>query len=281
MHVHTSATTATTITTTSASDTDATAATLHDFTIEHVRCVVPPDRAHTTALTLVSGMLPPWPTVVPEPDPINDTLRWFGRRLFAVPFPERSLSSSRARSTNSARHCVEELADADTTCVLDVIVATHITGVAQRKIQLATDVCGSATLSVSDIDEPVRMALRHLDYKTREGQLRMPFAATVAQSPRRALDDLRHAVELPGAHSSDRDVPTITALSAGRLGDRGDHDSYMRFAHFAPDGDDVWKIRPCLVGTDLGRDAHIAEVSDRAHYRMFKARPARTSRCRP
>ena len=261
--------------------------TLHDFTVEHVRCIVPPHRAHTTALSLVSGMLPPWATTEPEPepDPINDTLRWLGRHLFVVSFPETCSTSTRVRYTNSVRRCVERLADADTTCVLDVIVVTNTAAVAHRKGRRSTAVCGSATLSVSDNVGAVRMALRHMDYEISHGQLRVPFAAVAAASPRSTLDDLWHAVELPGSLSIDRDVPTIPLLAAGRTGDRSDSGraTCTRFAHFAPDDHDVWEVRPATVGADLAYDARVAGLSDRAHYRVFEAWPATTSSggCRP
>lgn len=251
--------------------------TLRDFTVEHVRVLVPPHRAHTTALSLVSGMLPPWATTEaePEPDPINSTLRWFGRHLFVVSFPETCSTSTRVRYTNSVRRCVERLADADTTCVLDVIVATTA-AVAHRKGRRSTAVCGSATLSVSDNGGAVRMALRHMDYEISHGQLRVPFAAVAAASPRSTLDDLWHAVELPGSLSIDRDVPTIPLLAAGRPGGHSDPDNTTctRFAHFAADDHDVWEVRPATVGADLAYDAHIAGLSDRAHYRVFEAWPS-------
>lgn len=250
--------------------------TLRDFTIEHVRCIVPPHRAHTTALALVSGMLPPLPAPETKPDPLNAALRWFGERLFAVPFPETCLSSSRVERTHSARRCVERLVGTDTACVLDLAVVTHTTAVTQRKGRRDTAVCGSATLSVADSDAAIRMALRHMDYGHGHDQLRVPFAATAATPARGTLDDLRRAVELSGTINPDHDVPTLSVLSAGRSGDRSDRDyaTCMRFAHFAPDGHDVWKVRPAAVGTDIDRDAHIAELSDRAHYRVFEAWPA-------
>lgn len=253
--------------------TSTTSATLRDFTIEHVRCIVPPHRAHTTALALVSGMLPPLPAPETKPDPLNAALRWFGEHLFAVPFPETCSTSTRVRYTNSVRRCVERLADADTTCVLDVIVVTNTAAVAHRKGRRSTAVCGSATLSVSDNGGAVRMALRHMDYEISHGQLHVPFAAVAAASPRSTLDDLWHAVELPGSLSIDRDAPTIPLLSAGRPGGHSDPDNTTctRFAHFAPPDHDVWEVRPATVGADLAYDARIAGLSDRAHYRVFDA----------
>lgn len=248
------------------------AATLRDFTVEHVRVLVAPDRAHTTALALVSGMLSPFPVSETEPDPLGDALTWFGNYLFPAPAPNTDLASSRMTRMRASRRCVQRLAGTDTACVLDLVVVTHATAITQRKGRRDTALCGFATLSVSSGAGIPYVSPRAMRYE--DGQLCIPFAATNSTTPRDTLDELRRAVELAGIVSPDHTVP-LTALAAGRTGDRSDpdHATCTRFAHFASDDHDVWEIRPATVGADLAYDARIAGLSDRAHYRVFAAVP--------
>lgn len=250
--------------------TSTTSATLRDFTIEHVRCIVPPHRAHTTALSLVSGMLSPFPVSETEPDPLGDALTWFGNYLFPAPAPNTDLASSRMTRMRASRRCVQRLAGTDTACVLDLVVVRHATAITQRKGRRDTALCGFATLSVSSGAGIPYVSPRAMRYE--DGQLCIPFAATNSTTPRDTLDTLRRALELAGIVSPDHTVP-LTALAAGRSGDRGDRDyaTCMKFAHFAADDHDVWEVRPATVGADLAYDARIAGLSDRAHYRVFDA----------
>lgn len=249
------------------------AATLRDFTVEHVRVLVAPDHAHTTALALVSGMLSPFPVSETEPDPLGDALTWFGNYLFPAPAPNTDLASSHMTRMRASRRCVQRLAGIDTTCVLDLVAVAHTAAVQQRKGRRDTALCGFATLSVSSGAGIPYVSPRAMRYE--DGQLCIPFAATNSTTPRDTLDTLRRALELAGIVSPDHTVP-LTALAAGRTGDRSDSDraTCTRFAHFASDDHDVWEIRPAAVGTDIDRDAYIAELSDRAHYRVFEAWPA-------
>ena len=249
------------------------AATLRDFTIEHVRVIVPPQHAHTTALSLVSGMLPPAPTSSRDANMLNMALRWFGNHLYPLPAPDNYLSSSRMTRMRASRRCVQQLADTDTACVLDLVAVAHTAAVQQRKGRRDTAVCGFATMSVSPGAGAPYVSPRAMRYE--DGQLCIPFAATNSTTPRDTLDTLRRALELAGIVSPDHTVP-LTALAAGRIGYRSDSDraTCTRFAHFASDDHDVWEIRPATVGADLAYDARIAGLSDRAHYRVFEAWPA-------
>lgn len=245
------------------------AATLRDFTVEHVRVLVPPDRAHTTALALVSGMLSPFPVSETEPDPLGDALTWFGNYLFPAPAPNTDLASSRMTRMRASRRCVQRLAGNDTSCVLDLVVVTHTTAITQRKGRRDTALCGFATLSVADDVAPY-VSMRDMRYG--DGQLRIPFAATNSTTPRDTLDELRRAVELTGTATPDNTVPLVS-LTSGRTGARSDPDdtTCTKFAHFAADDHDVWEVRPATVGADLVYDARVAGLSDRAHYRVFNA----------
>lgn len=245
------------------------AATLRDFTIEHVRVIVPPQHAHTTALSLVSGMLPPAPTSSRDANMLNMALRWFGNHLYPLPTPDNYLSSSRMTRMRASRRCVQQLADTDTACVLDLVAVAHTAAVQQRKGRRDTAVCGFATLSVSSGAGAPYVSLRGMRYE--DGQLRIPFGAINSTTPRHTLDELRRAVELGGI-SPNHTVP-LTALSAGRIGYRSDEDhaTCVKYAHHAPDDHDVWEVRPATVGADLAYDARVAGLSDRAHYRVFDA----------
>lgn len=242
---------------------------LNEFTIEHVRCVIPPHRAHTTALALVSGMLPTLSGTGLGPDTITVALRWFGNHLFPVPVEETGLTATRMRRVHAARHCVEHLADTDVACVLDLAVITHTAAVTRGSMRNAA-MCGSATLSVSEPAVSPRMSLWHVDYE--DGQLRVPFAATAATTPRVTLDNLRLAVELTGTPYPDRVVP-LSVLAAGRTGQHSNpnHATSTGFANYAEDDHDIWITHPATVGSDINRDAHIAELSGCAHYRVFEA----------
>lgn len=244
-------------------------ATLRDFTVEHVRVLVAPDRAHTTALALMSGMLPPFPVSETEPDPLGDALTWFGTYLFPAPAPTTDLASSRMIRMRSAHRCVTRLAGNNTACVLDLVVVRHTTAITRRKGRRDTALCGFATLSVADDVAPY-VSMRDMRYG--DGQLRIPFAATNSTTPRDTLDELRRAVELTGTATPDNTVPLVS-LAAGRTGGHSDPDNSTctRFAHFSPPGHDVWRVRPATVGADIAYDAHIAQLSGRAHYRVFDA----------
>lgn len=250
--------------------------TLRDFTFEHVRCIVPAHRAQTTALALVSGMLPPVAASTRDDDMLNMALRWFGTHLYPLPTSDIDLPSSRVERMHSARRCIERLADIDTVCVLDLVAATHTTAITQDEARRVTAMCGSATLSVTDNDTAIRMALRNMEYGHDHGQLRVPFTATASSTPRDTLDELRHAVELSGTTNPDHNVPTLRMLSAGRPGDRSDHNytSCMRFAQYAPDDHDVWTIRRGQrTGDDLVYDALVSSLSGTAYYRVFESWP--------
>lgn len=172
------------------------AATLRDFTIEHVRVIVPPQHAHTTALSLVSGMLPPAPTSSRDANMLNMALRWFGNHLYPLPTPDNYLSSSRMTRMRASRRCVQQLADTDTACVLDLVAVAHTAAVQQRKGRRDTAVCGFATMSVSPGAGAPYVSLRGMRYE--DGQLRIPFGAINSTTPRHTLDELRRAVELGG-----------------------------------------------------------------------------------
>lgn len=246
------------------------AATLRDFTIEHVRVIVPPQHAHTTALSLVSGMLPPAPTSSRDANMLNMALRWFGNHLYPLPTPDNYLSSSRMTRMRASRRCVQRLADTDTACVLDLVAVAHTAAVQQRKGRRDTALCGFATMSVSPGAGAPYVSLRGMRYE--DGQLRIPFGAINSTTPRHTLDELRRAVELGGI-SPNHTVP-LTALSAGRIGYRSDEDhaTCVKYAHHAPDDHDVWSVQPGpRAGDDLVHDALVATLSVGAHYRVFEA----------
>lgn len=244
--------------------------TLRDFTIEHMRVAVMPQHAHTTALALLSGMLPPAPiSAAPDADRLNTALRWFGTHLYPLPTPDNDTPSIRRSRTRSVRRCVERLADTDTACVLDLVVATHTAAVQQRKGRRDTAVCGFATLSVSDTAHPY-VSLRGMRYE--DGQLCIPFGATNSTTPQHTLDELRRAVEMADI-SPDHTVP-LSTLAAGRTGYRGDidHATCVKFAHHAPDDHEAWAVRPGpRVGDDLVHDALMASLAGTTCYRVFES----------
>lgn len=248
-------------------------ANLRDFTIEHMRVAVMPQHAHTTALALLSGMLPTAPiSAAPDADRLNTALRWFGTHLYPVPTPDNDLTSSRMTRMRSVRRCVERLADTDTACVLDLVHVEHTAAVQQRKGRRDTAVCGFATMSVSDTAQPY-VSLRGMRYE--DGQLCIPFGATNSTTPQHTLDELRRAVEMADI-SPDHTVP-LTTLTAGRAGYRSDEDhaTCVKFAHHAPDDHDVWSVRPGpRAGDDLAHDALTASLSGTVHYRVFEAEVA-------
>lgn len=247
--------------------TPTTTTTLRDFTIEHVRVAVMPQHAHTTALALLSGMLPPAPiSTAPDADRLNTALRWFGTHLYPVPTPDNDTPSIRRSRMQSVRRCVERLADTDTACVLDLVVATHTAAVQQRKGRRDTAVCGFATLSVSDTAQPY-VSLRGMRYG--DGQLCIPFGATNSTTTQHTLDELRRAVKMADI-SPDHTVP-LTSLAAGRRGS-GAYPDLVRFAHHVHDDDEVWAVRPGpRVGDDIAHDALMSSLWGIVYYRVFKA----------
>lgn len=260
------------------------AAGVHEFTVEHVRALVDPTDAQAVALALVSGIVP----FRADGGGLNDAMDWFGRSLVPLNAGLRALGNqSQYRQFQSTVQSLDTRTNQVPVCMLDLLRIKHTNAARNHFADGGSTLFGTATLNTSTQPSSVRLSFDGTAASS--GQLHATFTAANASHPspaitaltrtlrpRGTLDELRHAVELSGTTNPDHNVPTLRMLSAGRPGDRSDHNytSCMRFAQYAPDDHDVWTIRHGQrTGDDLVYDALVSSLSGTAYYRVFESWP--------
>lgn len=238
-----------------------------DFTVVHLRVVVPPDRAQHTAFMLASSMFP-----VHDPaTPLDAALRWFGTNLCVDTESEGFLKSSRLRAAHRSRRCVERLAHNIAPLVLDLVHVTHTAAVRRGYLNLESQVCGYATLSLPGTALTPHIVTRNISCGT--DQLCVAYQTLYSSSPGDTLTAVSQTTSValvpltdlrcnrPGVPTSDTNLGTSTA----RVAD---------VAQYAGDNHAIWSLMPqdTATGTDLTYDLHVASLSDTAYYRVFDAR---------
>ena len=241
-----------------------------EFTVEHVRVVLPPELALHTSLVLVSGMFPEVSAT-----PLDAVLNWFGTRLYPATAPAGDTVQSRLGDIETARHFTRELTGTGDAAVLDLAYVTHAAAVRARRGRLGTAVCGFATMSMVGTNARTSIGLRSIGSSAH--QLRIAYQALQAATPRATLDAVSRAVcprtphvprsgevaAMPLSHLiDDRDGVSDTAFST--INDVAD-------VTYADDNNSIWTLMPRAGGADLDYDTYVASISGTPHYRVFVA----------
>lgn len=243
-----------------------------DFTVVHVRVVVPPDQAQRTALVLMSSVFPRYS----DTTPLDAALKWFGTNLSISPEPDDVLKSSRLRTAHSLRRRVEYLAENSTPLVLDLVQVTHTAVLRPSYRNLESRTCGYAALSLPGTEHPPHIVTRNINYGA--DQLHVAYQPLYSSSPGDTLTAVSQAVHATPSSTRPVMVP-LADLLCGRAGvptDDGRHStsiySVAVFSDHAGDDHPIWTLVPERIGTDITYDSHVASLSDTAYYRVFDAR---------
>lgn len=248
-----------------------------DFTIEHVRCVVPPETAQHTALVLVSGMFPTNSDVVDAP-PLDMALNWFGTDLFPEP-QERDDVPARQRAVFSARRAVSVLSGVTAPCVLDLVRVTHTRAIQGDVTRGTCRVCGFATLSLPGSSGTPALSLLPAYYtEDRICVAYMSLHAPHHVAPLSAVHDALYKALGQGTwlHGHrNYNAPPLPVMVDGRQGVRDSHLITVPTpgATYADDDDNVWSIAPRRAGEDLNYDTLAADLCGQSFHRVFQAVP--------
>lgn len=241
-----------------------------EFTVEHVRVVIPPELALHTSLVLVSGMFPKVSAT-----PLDAVLNWFGTNLYPATAPADDTVQSRLGDIETARHFTRELTGTGDAAVLDLAYVTHAAAVRARRGRLGTAVCGFATMSMVGTNARASIGLRTIGSSAH--QLRVAYQALQAATPRATLDAVSRAIyphtppvprsgevaAMPLSHLiDDRDGVADTAFSTI---------NNVNGAVYTADDNSIWTLMPRAAGVDFNHDAHIAAIASTPHYRVFVA----------